>query len=420
MSSGSFGNDGRRLPTRRDFLRIGGLALAGAAVAPQALGVQPAQAEASGGKKIRIGVVGGNFGCSFQWHEHPHCIVAAVSDLRADRRKRLVNTYKCSKTYDSLEELVTDKSIDAVAVFTGANDHVKHVAECMKYGKHVISAVPACASLEEAQQLHDLVKKIGLTYMMAETSYYRQHTITARQWYEQGKFGEIFYAEAQYFHPIMDKSSLWFDASGKTTWRYGRPPMCYPTHSVAFLLGVTKGRLTHVSCLGFDDGTKPYKDNDYKNPYGCEVALFETEKGHPFRVAEFRRGAVRGGERADWYGQKMSFSMPHPNGLGCVQVKPADKATMDDGGFEQRESVATPFENPDYWKTEMLPEPLRHASGHGGSHTFITHEFIDALVKGRKPAVDLYESLAYTVPGLVAHESALKKGERLKIPNFDV
>ena len=35
----------------------------------------------------------------------------------------------------------------------------------------------------------------------------------------------------------------------------------------------------------------------------------------------------------------------------------------------------------------MLPEPLRHDSGHDGSHTFLTHEFIDALVKGRRPAV---------------------------------
>lgn len=68
----------------------------------------------------------------------------------------------------------------------------------------------------------------------------------------------------------------------------------------------------------------------------------------------------------------------------------------------------------------MLPEPLHHPSGHEGSHTFINHEFIDAVVNNRRPVVDIYEALAYTVPGIIAHQSALKGGEQMKIPQFDV
>ena len=67
----------------------------------------------------------------------------------------------------------------------------------------------------------------------------------------------------------------------------------------------------------------------------------------------------------------------------------------------------------------MLPEPLRHASSHGGLAHFPTHEFIDALVHGRKPAVDVYEALAYTAQGIVAHQSALKGGQLMKIPSLD-
>jgi hypothetical protein len=62
---------------------------------------------------------------------------------------------------------------------------------------------------------------------------------------------------------------------------------------------------------------------------------------------------------------------------------------------------------------------MRYDSGHGGSHPFITNEFIMALVEERAPAIDLYEALAYTVPGLVAHASSFKDGEQLDIPNFD-
>jgi hypothetical protein len=83
--------------SRRDFIKRGGYAVAGATLVSQAaLAVNPAP------KKVRIGVVGGGFGCSFQWHEHPGCVVQAVSDLREDRRKRLMQVYNCPRAYNSL------------------------------------------------------------------------------------------------------------------------------------------------------------------------------------------------------------------------------------------------------------------------------------------------------------------------------
>jgi hypothetical protein len=74
---------------------------------------------------------------------------------------------------------------------------------------------------------------------------------------------------------------------------------------------------------------------------------------------------------------------------------------------------------PSYWAGDRLPPAMRHDSGHGGSAVFLCAEFIDALVENREPAIDVYESLAMTVPGIVAQQSALKNGERLKVPSFD-
>ena len=59
--------------------------LLGANVAPDPGTYQPLDPA----RKVRIGVVGGGFGASFQWHLHPNCIVQAVSDLRTDRRNGL-------------------------------------------------------------------------------------------------------------------------------------------------------------------------------------------------------------------------------------------------------------------------------------------------------------------------------------------
>jgi hypothetical protein len=56
--------------------------------------------------------------------------------------------------------------------------------------------------------------------------------------------------------------------------------------------------------------------------------------------------------------------------------------------------------------------------GHGGSHGRLTDEFIRAIIEDREPVVDIIAALNMTVPGIIAHESAMKGGEWLKIPQY--
>ena len=46
------------------------------------------------------------------------------------------------------------------------------------------------------------------------------------------------------------------------------------------------------------------------------------------------------------------------------------------------------------------------------------NEFITAILEDRQPLVNVYEALAMSVPGIVAHNSALKDGETLKVPRY--
>ena len=193
-------------------------------------------------KKVRIGIVGGRFGLGFYFHEHPGCTVEAVSDLREDRRKKLMETYRCSKSYGSLSELLQDGKVDAVFLATPAPDHAKHTIECLKAGKHVLCAVPAALTLEDCYQVKKMVERSGLKYMMAETTTYRQGVITARKFFKEGQFGNIFSAAAEYNHPGLE---TYFFENGQSTWRHGLPPLLYPTHCTAFLISVTGDRLTH-------------------------------------------------------------------------------------------------------------------------------------------------------------------------------
>ena len=386
--------------SRRDFL---GAVTSAALLGMVSGAARPlAAAPLASDRKIRMGVVGGNFGTQFQWHLDPNCIVEAVSDLRPERRQYLQQVYQCEKPYESLEKLVLDPKVEAVAVFTGAPDHARHVLECLNHGKHVISAVPVCLALEDAQKMKEAKEKTGLTYMMAETSYYRWPTILARQLWKEKRFGRFLYSEVEYYHNLIgaERDGLSFD-QGKRTWRYGYPPMLYPTHSTGFHVGVTCERFTDVSCLAWGDDDSALKDNPYNSPWCNQVALLKTSGGNICRCNVFWR-VHSDGERAQWLGDKMSMYMAGASGQPFI-IREAGKKDI--------------REVPDYFP--LLPEAMRVATGHGNSHGFLTHEFIAALVENRPPAVDLYEALAMTVPGIVAMESSRKGGAQLKVPGFD-
>jgi len=66
-----------------------------------------------------------------------------------------------------------------------------------------------------------------------------------------------------------------------------------------------------------------------------------------------------------------------------------------------------------------LPPGLA-AGSHGGSHGYLTDEFVTAILQNRKPWVDIAMSLNMSVSGIVAHDSALKDGELLKIPQYKI
>jgi predicted dehydrogenase len=328
------------------------------------------------------------FGAAFSFQHHPNVEVAAVSDLFPDRCAKLAEVCGCEKTYPSLEELVKDNTIEAVFVATDAPSHARHCMEVMKHGKHVACAVPATwGSIEEGERLLETVRKTGQTYMMFETSAYRNDCYAMRQVYRAGGFGEMVYTEGEYFHysekPIDSYKG----------WRIGGPPQWYPTHSNAYHMAVTGGTFTEVSCLGKPGVLKRYLpgNNRYKNPFGTEIALHRTSACGMARIAESRDIVGSHGEVGRVRGQKGSmFGMKYEGEVDISNVV---------------------LEKP------PLP-PGVEPGGHGGSHGYLCEEFISSILEERKPLVDITMALNMTIPGIVAHESALKDGERLKIPQY--
>ena len=354
-------------------------------------------------------------GLCCQFHNEPikFRTTTAKSIQNVSRQEALKKTYHCDTAYRDFKDIIADKNVDAIGVFTPAPLHVYMAIEAMKAGKHVISAVPAGINEEECVELLEAVKKTGMLYMMAETSYYHREIISCRKWAAEKKFGEIIFSEAEYHHDGL--LNLFYDEHGFPTWRHGFPPMHYPTHCTGMIIPVTGERLTEVTAVGWGDEHESMRTNMYNNPFWSETAMFKTSGGHMSRVAVYWKVASGGTERSQFLGTESSYYMHRPGGVSGMLAE-REKGTIIKNRYEEARVRMEHFDVPNHY--ELLPEPLRHESGHGGSHTFLTDEFTMAVLEKRRPAVDVHEALAYTVPGFYAHQSALEGGTMLKIPDY--
>lgn len=340
-------------------------------------------------RRLRVGIVGYGvcqFGAAFGFQDHPNVEVVAVSDLIPERCAGLAAACRCGKTYPSLEELVKDDRIEAVFVATDAPSHARHCIDVLNHGKHVASAVPAVlGSLEDAERLLAAVKSSGLKYMMFETSCFHEDLHAMRTIYRAGGFGPLVYAEGEYYHHSVQQIDSF------RGWRIGLPPQYYPTHSNAYYVGVTGGRFTEVSCMGMPTtkASRQPDDNVYQNPFGTEVALLRTSEGGMARMA-------------------VSWDTPGFSGeMGRIRGRQGTYY----GKYEGLAKELPPTRRP------PLP-PGVDAGGHGGSHGHLTEEFVTAILQDRQPLVGIIPALDMTVAGIVAHQSALKDGELLKIPEY--
>ncbi len=392
--------------SRREFIMsaaigAGGVAVGGLAAERPIAGfdetnvgkVQRAAWKPVSDRKVKVGLVGYGvcrFGAEFGYQNHPNVEVVAASDLLPDRCSELAKVTGAKKTYASCEEMLEkDKEIEAVYIATDAPSHVRLCIASLKRGLHVVSAVPAVFGVEQlefADELLATVKKTGLIYALNETSAFRSQCYAMREIDKAGGFGKMIYTEGEYFHYMPEPIGSYKE------WRVGLPPQYYPTHSNAFYTCVTGGTFTDVSCLAMPSLLAAFQPgkNRYGNRFATEVALFRTSEGGMARMAVGWDMPGVGGEKGRVYGQK-----------GC---------------YEERYSGLADLSKVSQDKPQLPPK--MSPGGHGGSHGYLTDDFITAILLNRKPCVDVACALNTTVPGIIAHQSALKGGETLKIPQY--
>jgi hypothetical protein len=184
--------------------------------------------------------------------------------------------------------------------------------------------------------------------------------------------------------------------------------MWYPTHATAYYVGVAHKCLIDVSCQG-----TPLFDKDKRIPnaigniFKSEVGLFRTAEGGLSRMiicssqGEYLEAGRIRGEYGGFNGEYGGFNKTF------VGDRTGKKRYYDaiNSGLQIKKYALPPG---------VLP------GGHGGSHGYLGDDFIDAILRGRKPRVDVIDALNMTVPGYYAHLSSMKDGETMKIPQYSL
>ena len=369
-------------------------------------------------RKVRVAIVGLGFGAEFIpiYQAHPDAELVAVCQRNAEKAEATAKTFGIDKVYTDFDLLLQDEDIDAVHINTPIPNHGEQSIAALKAGKHVACTVPMATSVEECEQIVALVKKTGLKYMMMETVLYAREFLFMKELYDQGKLGKIQFLKASHQQDMDGWPNYW----------PGLPPMHYATHCVGPVLGLGRHEAETVSCFG--SGTiRDELQGHYNSPFAvesCHIKFKDSDLSAQVYRSLFDT-ARQYRESIEVYGSKQSVEWPLIEHQKLV-VHTAKKAEKD---------IPQEVTCPDFAK--LLPQEIQHftgqgvydgdsnehlsftqGAGHGGSHPHLVHQFVSML----KSSVDAYpnaiESANITCVGILAHESALKGGEKIDLPAF--
>ena len=391
---------------------------------------------------VSLGLVGlGSFGSAFArlFKAHPLVDRIGLCDREPDRVRKFADDpffadkFAPADAYDSLDA-ICDSDLDALVIITQHWLHTPQAVQAMEAGKHVYSAVPLLSVpdsdeiLDWCDRLIETVRRTGRHYMYGETTYYRPEAMYCRRRAAEGAFGDFVHAEGDYLHDVdspysnlreVKRSRLASAAGGEWAEKLKDyqargiqdGPMHYPTHSTAGPICVMDAHMTRVCAWGYRNRTDdPYFHAGEADPAGRfsnETALFQMSNGATCRIREYREIGYPGDECFRIFGTNGSFR----ESTWYNKTHDTMALSADDMRDPLPPEVFEAFAAAGGGKSDVY-------GGHGGSHAYLVHEFVDALAADRTPVINAFQAVRYTAPGAVAHKSALRDGEILDVPDW--
>jgi predicted dehydrogenase len=355
-------------------------------------------------KTWKMGLVGlGGSRRSAAYMHHPQVEVTAVCDRDSEVLAKAGDELGIAHAARfTNHEAFLEADTDFVMIGSPVPFHAEHTVQALEAGKHVLCEVTAANTVEDCFRIVEAVERTGLTYMMAENTVYFHFFQEWNRLAQNGKLGQIFYAECEYVHEIRDR--IIDPVTGKRYWRDERAPLHYCSHSLGPILNMLDDRVVRAMGVGQSKTIVP------DGGVGCidiQVALLETAKGATIKLLRSSVAAKHPGHHFySVYGSNGQIE----NGRGADQGKQGSLYLQGDPLYAEG---ALPILCP--VSDESASEEARRG-GHGTTEYYLLRDFIDAL-EGHKPSpIDVYRAMEFTLPGLIAQQSVELGSVWLDVP----
>jgi predicted dehydrogenase len=363
--------------------------------------------------KVKVAIIGLGFGAEFIpiYQRHPDAELYAICQRNKAKMDEIGDAFGVERRFTSFEELIAEPELDAIHINSPIADHGWMAIAGLKAGKHVASTVPMSTSVDECLEIARLSAETGKKYMMMETAVYGREFLYAKDLVESGRLGKIQFMRGSHQQNM--------GLPGWPAYWYGFPPMHYATHAISPLLSLAHAQAEYVVCHGSGRISDEYAEK-YNSPFAAETSTIKLKDSD--LVCEVTRSLFdtirQYRESFDIYGTKLSFEWEQIAEEGAVifsGFEDAERIEIPDFGYLLPDEIAA-FTLGGVYDDEHEHTSFIQGSGHGGSHPHMVNEFVRAIVDDRPPMPDAKTSANWTMAGICSHESAMKGGERIYIP----
>ncbi len=251
-------------------------------------------------KKVNVAIIGLGFGAEFIpiYQKHPNANMYGICRRNEDELNKIGQAFGIENRFTDYNDVLNDPAVDFVHINSPIPDHGWMSIDALKAGKNVMCTVPMATTIEECEEIVNLVKETGLKYMMAETVVYSREFLYIKDLYDRGELGKIQFMKAS--HPQ--------DMEGWPEYWERMIPMHYATHVVSPVLGMVNGHAEYVSCFGsgtVNDRIAEKSDNSFAVE-SCHIKIKDSDISA--QIWRFLYDTARQyRESIDVYGSKKSF-----------------------------------------------------------------------------------------------------------------
>src|SRR5579863_8900429 len=147
-------------------------------------------------KKVRIGIVGTG-GIAYM-HEAGYteigdlCEIVAVCDIDGDAARKRAEPYKAT-VYTDYHDLIADASVEMVDVTVPHRWHYPVALAALEHGKHVLVEKPMAMTAEQALDLINTAREMGVKFTVAENTHFVTAYQEAERLLQANELGDIRY-----------------------------------------------------------------------------------------------------------------------------------------------------------------------------------------------------------------------------------